>query len=54
MNIDKNDVALVIEAKINSVKNFIVTEMNDFIDGLGDIGFEVVDAKIKYFICLFF
>jgi hypothetical protein len=53
MNIDKNDIGLIIEAKLTSVKNFIVNEMNDFIDALVGLGFEGIfkDAtKIKYFI----
>ena len=50
MNIDKNDNALVIEAKLTSLKNFIVNEMNDCIDSLVDLGFEEAKADIKYYI----
>ncbi len=56
MNIDKNDITLIIEAKLTSVKNFIFNEMNDFIDALSDLGFETVfkAEKIKYLFYLKF
>jgi hypothetical protein len=47
MNIDKNDIALVIEAKLTSVKNFIFNEMNDFIDALDDLSFDSVFKAVK-------
>lgn len=48
INIDKDDNALVIEARLTSVKNFIVNEMNDYIDALLDLGFEEAKEDIKY------
>jgi hypothetical protein len=48
INIDKNDMAVAVEAKLVSLKTFIVNELNNFNDSLIDFGFETVSSKTKY------
>ena len=46
INIDKNDMALGIEAKFISVKNFVTNEMNTLNELLSNLGFEVISPKL--------